>query len=127
MTHEEGVVKSFILRPRQERVLGLLSNAKRRRTFTKELAHFKWLDPRFTKQIPPSQQSPSAIFELLKTKGSGQKCWVISESADLEGQELELCAALAETVGRGMGTILSCIPGKLGYFEDEEGRFLLER
>jgi hypothetical protein len=30
-------------------------------------------------------------------------------------------------VGRQMGTIISCIPGKLAYFEDEDGRYILER
>lgn len=29
--------------------------------------------------------------------------------------------------GREIATLLSCIPGRLGYFEDEEESFLLER
>jgi hypothetical protein len=35
--------------------------------------------------------------------------------------------ALKETVGAQMGTLISCVPGKLGYFEDEDGRCILER
>ena len=31
-----------------------------------------------------------------------------------------LSEALAEVIGRGMGTFISCLPGKLAYFEGEE-------
>jgi len=40
---------------------------------------------------------------------------------------MELAVALKEVVGRQMGTFLSCIPGKLAYFEDEDVRYILER
>jgi hypothetical protein len=40
---------------------------------------------------------------------------------------MPLDQALKATVGNGIGTILSCIPGKLAYFEDEEERFILHR
>jgi hypothetical protein len=32
---------------------------------------------------------------------------------------MQLTKALREIIGREMGTFLSCIPGKLGYFENE--------
>jgi hypothetical protein len=37
--------------------------------------------------------------------------------------------ALIAVVGQGLGTLLSCVPGKLGYFEGEEkdARFILEK
>jgi Mg2+/Co2+ transporter CorB len=34
---------------------------------------------------------------------------------------------LDEIVGREIGTILSCIPGKLAFVESEDGRFILEK
>ena len=41
---------------------------------------------------------------------------------------MELLAALKETVGYGIGTVISCMPGKLAYFEGElRERFLLLR
>jgi hypothetical protein len=64
---------------------------------------------------------------LLLGKGAGIKCWVISENAELDGKEIDLQTALKETVGRQMGTFISCTPGKLAYFEDEDGRYILER
>jgi len=45
----------------------------------------------------------------------------------MDGREFPLIDALKRIVGYGMGTIVSCIPGKLGYFEDEDGRCILEK
>ncbi len=77
--------------------------------------------------IPPNQQNPSALAKLLKAKGAGLTCYVMSENSRLDGQEVNLETALKETVGSQMGTLISCVPGKLGYFEDEDGRCILER
>jgi len=42
---------------------------------------------------------------------------------------MSLSDALLETVGMGAGTFISCVPGKLGYFELEDlsERYILER
>ncbi|MFY9729867.1 MAG: hypothetical protein WAK24_04620, partial [Candidatus Acidiferrales bacterium] len=56
-----------------------------------------------------------------------ENCWAISESPEMDGQLIPLLDALDEIVGRGIGTFLSCIPGVLGYFEDESNRFILYR
>jgi hypothetical protein len=34
---------------------------------------------------------------------------------------------LDEIVGYGMGTIISCIAGKLAFVESEDGRFILQK
>ena len=67
------------------------------------------------------------ICQLLRSKGAGQKVWIMSELASLDGQELGLEEALSQVWGREIGSVLSCIPGKLAYFEDEEKQRLLER
>ena len=77
--------------------------------------------------IPRNQQHPEGILKLLQSKGAGPRCWVISENPELDGWEMELQAALQETIGRQMGSLISCVPGRLGYFEDEDGRSILER
>ena len=41
--------------------------------------------------------------------------------------EAPLVDALTEVVGKGMGTVLSCIPGRLVFVETEDERFILER
>jgi hypothetical protein len=66
------------------------------------------------------------ILETLKTRGAPEKCYAISEDEDLDGKELLLSEALRTIHGRGIGTFLSCLPGRLAYFEDEDNRYVLE-
>jgi len=67
------------------------------------------------------------IYQLLKSKGAGLTCLAISEDSEIDGQELDLRAALEHVNGRQIGTILSCVPGKLAYFEGEDETLLLAR
>ena len=108
--------------------MSFLASAKHRRKFTVELAHFKGLDERFSQSIPPkSAHTVKEICQLLKSMGAGQTVWIISELASLDGRELGLEEALSQVRGREIGSVLSCIPGKLAYFEDEEKQRLLVR
>jgi hypothetical protein len=123
MNPEEATIRAFIQKSKQERCIQFLANPKRRHKFTSELAHFKWLDDRFAHPIPPpSAHTAQEIASLLRGKGAGRTVHVISEDSDIDGRELDLDEALRHIWGRQIGTILSCIPGKLGYFEDEEIR-----
>jgi hypothetical protein len=127
MNHEEAAIRAFIRPNRQDRYLTFLSNPKRRNKFTSELAHFKALDPKCVVAIPSSQQNPSAVAAMLAAMGAGSRCWVISENSELDARELDLREALDKTIGAGMGTIISCVAGSLGYFEDEDVRYILRR
>jgi hypothetical protein len=106
--------------------LELLPNPRRRKDVTRELAHFKHIDPRRIVPQPTNKIHTADILETLRTKGAPEKCFAISEDDDLDSKELLLSEALETIVGRGIGTFLSCIPGRLAYFEDEDGRFILE-
>jgi hypothetical protein len=68
-------------------------------------------------------------LKLLRAHGAPADCYVLSEKKDLDGHTVPLEAALDAVVGRGMGALLSCIPGRLGYFEGEVSgeRYVLER
>jgi hypothetical protein len=127
MNHEEAAIKAFIRLNRQERCLRFVSNPNRRAKFTAEPAHFRDLDVKYSLHIPPNQQNPASVVKLLASMGAGSKCRVITENLDLDGREMDLDAALKETIGYGMGTIISCIPGRLAYFEDEDVRYILQR
>jgi hypothetical protein len=63
----------------------------------------------------------------MKSKGAGLTCWVISEELAIDGRELDLREALEHVQGGGMGTILSCVPGALAYYEGEDEVLLLAR
>ncbi len=127
MDHEEAVVRAFILPTKRDRYLEFLTRPQGRTKFIAELAHFKHLNPKFAFRIPGGQRNPASLRELLTSKGAGPKCWVISENRELDGREMDLEAALKETIGYQMGSFISCVPGKLAYCEDEDGRFILQR
>jgi hypothetical protein len=125
--HERQLIRAFILPERQDRYLELLAKPKRRRDITDALAHFKHLDMTYAAQIPGPQRRASGILELLKSKGAPETCYALSEDSELDGKEILLTDALTSIVGCGMGTFLSCVRGKLAYFEDEDQRWILER
>ncbi len=126
---EEATIRAFIVRERRERFLELLPNPKKRKKITDSLAHANpaWFDARFVKTIPPSESGADGIAKLLHAHGAGKTCWAISEDSRFDGREVELHSVLSEIVGYGMGTILSCVPGKLAFVESEDGRFILEK
>lgn len=121
MGTEETLVRTFIRRERRSRYLELLGRPKSRPKLLELLAHkaASDLDPRYSAAIPPASQNPQAILALLTAKGAPGTCRAISENAHLDGKELPLAEALAEVVGYGSGTFLSCLEGRLAYFEGE--------
>jgi len=125
--HKRQFVLSFIIPERQNRYLELFEKPKRRTDITDSLAHFKHLDMRYVVQIARTRQHRRDILTVLKEKRALDRCWAISENDNLDGKEVDLSEALEMIVGYDMGTILSCILGRLAYFEDEDERWILER
>jgi len=118
-TEEFAIVRSFIVKDKRERFLSFLSNPKRRGEITRRLADGREIDSRCHVKIAADQQDPASIAKLLKARGAGADCYVLSENKTLDGKRMLLLEALAQTVGYGMGTIISCVPGALAYFEGE--------
>jgi hypothetical protein len=136
--HEAATIKAFVVRDKQERLLSFAGSSKNRRKFTNELPHFRWFDKKYSTPVPWSVdpklklwgrhiQGIENIVRLLKSKGAGDTCCVISANMDIDGRVLTLESALESVVGSGAGAILSCIPGKLAYFEGEDESLLLAR
>ena len=117
----------FLVPSKRERYAEFLFRPKGRQKFIGELAHFKSLDPKCIVLIPPSEHKPTTVARILESRGAPTMSRVVSEDSDLDAREMELVRALKETIGRGMGTFISCIPGKLAFFEDEDGRYILLR
>ena len=61
--------------------------------------------------------------------GAPEICYAISTDAHLDGKTVTLRDAITRIIGAGHGTVLSCVPGHLGYFEGEDSgaRYVLER
>jgi hypothetical protein len=127
--HEESVVKAFVVPRKRDRMLSMLANPKRRRKALDALYHFRDLDDRFVVCVPPGRQTPVGIAEALRSYGAPDHCWVISTDDSLDAREMLLDEVLAAVVGYGEGNLISCIAGKLGFFEGEgpEDRCILRR
>lgn len=129
MPPQEHLLARFCVRTKRERYVEMISSPKKRERFTRELDHFDSLDPRYMVPIGPSQQHPEQISSLLTQRGAPELCWITSSDEELDGKQMPLLNALKEIVGRQMGTFLTCIPGRLAYFEAEDRgyRWILER
>jgi len=124
---EEQLVTSFFIKERRERYREGLANSRKRRKLTDEFCHFKHLDPRWVISIPSFQQNPADISMLLQKSGAPKECWIVSDERKLDARRMNLNEVLEEIVGRTFATFLCCVDGKLAYFENEEGRWILRR
>jgi hypothetical protein len=126
--HEQALVNAFIIAKKEQRWLDLLANPKRRKDILRTLSHLNDLDERFLLRVP-APQSTSVILQMLQDRGAPEQCYVVSDSMSLDARTLPLREALELIVAREPGTLVSCIPGRLGYFEGEDRgrRLLLER
>lgn len=137
---EEALIRAFIIPHRRARYLDRLASPTARQKFmAHHFHHMSDLDPRFARLIDPHM--PLMPFErraaahvdrihgLLRAAGAEDRCYVMSASSDLDGQETGLRHALDTIVGWHDGTFLSCVPGKLAYFEGEglNERYVLQR
>ena len=126
--HESAFVESFVLKARRERALELLASSKNRHKFTSKFDHHgrDYIIPECIRSIEPRHQHPPNIANILRAMGAPEICHVIGGEHD--GEDMDLPNALKQVVGYGTGTVLSCVPGRLAYFEGEiRERFLLVR
>lgn len=126
---EREFMDAFITPNKKDRIIELISKPKGRAKFVLGLAHFHDLDSRRTLSIPSSQHSAAAIEKLLRSRGAGDICYLISEDPELDCRRLPLDEALRRVVGYGMGTLVSCIQGRLGFYEGEgpSDRYILAK
>jgi hypothetical protein len=129
MDHTEAVISAFIKPERAPRYLALLSKRDGRAKLRAKLAHLADLDPRFARSVAGADATPEALERLLQAQGAPSVCYCLSENSELDNRELSLGDALRQVVGYGMGTFLSCLPGRLAYFEGEgpRERYLVRR
>ena len=127
MHNEQSLIAAFVKRSKRNRYREILSNPRLRHKFTHELAHFTDFDPKYRLPIPSNRLFVDNIAVELKKRHSPNIVFAISEDPALDQKEFPLIEALEQIVGRGMGTVLSCIPGCLAFIETEDERFILER
>lgn len=118
--HERGFL-AFLAEPtrrRMETLLGL--GEKRRRDVREMLDHKLRLDPLFCRRLSGSDAAPAAVAAMLRRHGAPSACRLIAADAALDGREMPLDEALEAVAGSGSGAFLSCLPGRLGFYEYED-------
>ncbi|HEV7701346.1 MAG TPA: hypothetical protein VGO43_14035 [Pyrinomonadaceae bacterium] len=119
LDHETAFVEAFVVPDKRVRYRELLASGKRGK-LTAKLDHTRDLDIGMARSIAPDNQDADSILRMLLDLGASQTCHVISSDSRLDGQEMDLAAVLVDIVGHGNATFVSCIPGRLGYFEGAE-------
>ena len=116
---EEIIVKAFFAKRIQQRILFEFYSPQKREDAIHRLCHdySVTLREEFMIEIPKPNSSPVEIENLLKKQGAGSDCYAISWNGSIDGKHLELRSALEKAVGSGSPSIISCISGKLAYFE----------
>ena len=127
--HEEQFARSFIVPEKRNRYLELLGSEKGRKKLQSELCHCRDLDQRFARLLISEDQTATSVERILRSKGAPEECYLFSAEGHFDGREISLSDALFEVVDSNSGTFISCIPGKLGYFEFENigERYILEK
>jgi len=116
---ETAFIRTFITPKKRDRWLKLIAFKKGRRKLRATLAHSPAFDPSATVPLSPDQQRASSIYMVLASLGAPQDCYLISENSDWNAKAMDLEQALRSVVGYGFGTVISCIPGALAYYEGE--------
>jgi hypothetical protein len=109
VNHETSLITAFVKRSKRDRYREIVSDSRLRHKFIGQLAHFKDFDPQYRLPIPSNRLSVDNIASELGKRHSPKIVFAISEDPALDLKEVLLLHALEKIVGRGMGTILSCL------------------
>ena len=127
--HEKRFIVNLVVPTKRQRFLDFVRNDKHRRKFLAELDHPDFIERRYVIPIPPNLQTANDIARMLGDRQAPLECYLISNSRRMDRCFIDLLTALDMVIGSGFGTVISCLPGKLVYFEGEGpgDRFLLHK
>ena len=127
--HERGYL-AFLAEPTRRRWEALLELGEKRRRDVRELLHHSVrLDPRFAQHLTGGDAFYGPVEAMLRKRGAPPTCYVLAANSDIDGREMPLGEALEAVTGMGNGAFVSCIPGRLGFYEyeDMKSSYLLSR
>jgi len=127
--HERGLLV-FLAEPSRRRIETLLELGEKRRADARSLLHNAiHLDQRYAQHLTGSDAFSASVEVMLRKKGAPATCYVFAAGSDLDERELPLGDALDAIIGAGDGALVSCIPGRLGFYESAsmKSSYLLQR
>jgi hypothetical protein len=106
-----------------------LKSEKGRDKLRYELSKRNDLNLKFARLIAKNNQNYQAIYDMLIAYHPPAYCYIMSSYAFTDEKEMPLDLALKQTINNSFNTLISCVPGKLAYFELEYGdlKYLLFR
>ena len=127
MEIEKSLAEAFIIPQRKDRYLTLIERKGGRDKWRHQLGHFPHWDNRFIRLVESGDAT--TVLRQLRNLGAPETCYVFSEWSQIDGKQMLLAEALSACLGYGMGTVLSCIPSRLAFYEAEgpAERFVLQR
>lgn len=124
---EEAFVRAFIVPDKRERYLQMLASPKKRDKALGLLYHSLDTMPTRTTRIANRDHDPVLVEKLLRSKGAGPMCYLISPERDLDQTEILLREALDTLIVQDGVAVVCCLPGRLVYYKAELSQYLLER
>lgn len=125
-SHESGLITSFASPERQAHLHTLLRTERGRKKILFDLEQSFAFPELVQTPIKAVDQTVHGIRSLLRAHGAPLNCYVLSEHPDLNCGTFELKRALNSVLGFGYQTLISCLPGRLAYYEGEfQRRFVL--
>jgi hypothetical protein len=124
--HEEKLIASFIVKSKKSRYRFLLesNDPKRRIEFVNKLNHCRDFDEMYVKWLsknPRDLDRSERIIAWLRKNGSPNEVYYCG-AADDDGKLMPLVKAMHVLDYSFGASIISCIPGQLAYYHDEEGK-----
>lgn len=114
---ETIVIERFIVKTKRDRYLTFIKSDKTRYKFTLSLAHFRDLRQERFDEVKSDERK--IIKDRIKSLGSINDCYLISENSKLDGKRLGIDTALNNTIGNGMGTLIVFGNAEVVFYEGE--------
>lgn len=122
--HEAGLA-AFVMPQCRQRYTEHFESKNGRKKLIARFAHSRDWDPAYVVEIRAS--TAEAIVAALTTRGAPPDCWVTSALSKLDQRQVPLRDAIAEVFGSQQGTVVSCIPARLAYYEGEDALLACSR
>lgn len=118
--HEKGFL-AFLAEPTKRRMGTLLELGQKRRDDVRALFdHSVRLNQSCCHHLSGNEAASASVEAKLRLRGAPANCYVLSADRRLDGREMPLTDALEAIIGKGNGAFVSCIPGRLGFYEYED-------
>ena len=121
------LILPFVRENRRDRWKELSLKPKGRKKLLTTLWNGDDFDRSLMTKIDPAERTASTVLVKLRKLGAPIRCHLISARPTLDAKDLDLISALDLVFNSAPGTIISCVPGTLAYYENDErnGNFII--